>query len=101
VGARPKGGGYGAKPFSEETARIVDAEVLKIINESHEQAKTLLRAHRKQLDALVAALLSRETLDEQEILDVTNLSPAPTLESRRVSIIGTLAPEDVQKADPA
>lgn len=95
------GGGYGTKPFSEETARIVDAEVLKIINESHEQAKTLLRAHRKQLDALVAALLSRETLDEQEILDVTNLSPAPTLDSRRVSVIGTLVPDGVQKADPA
>jgi cell division protease FtsH len=82
------GGGYGAKPFSEETARLVDAEVLKIINQSHEQAKTLLRAHRKQLDALVAALLARETLDEQEILDVTNLAPAPTLENRRVSLIG-------------
>jgi cell division protease FtsH len=79
------GGAGGTKPFSEETARMVDAEVLRIINESHEEAKKLLRNHRRQLDALVAALLSRETLDEQEILDVTGLSPAPTLESRRVS----------------
>jgi cell division protease FtsH len=83
------GGGYGAKPFSEETARMVDAEVLKIINQSHEQAKTLLRAHRKQLDALVAALLLRETLDEQEILDVTNLAPASALENRLVSVVGS------------
>jgi cell division protease FtsH len=79
------GGGYSTKPFSEETARIVDTEVLRIINESHEQATALLRAHRKQLDALVAALLERDTLDEQEILEVTQLSPAPVLESRRTS----------------
>ena len=32
-------GGFGAaKPFSEETARVIDAEVRAIISESHEQA---------------------------------------------------------------
>jgi cell division protease FtsH len=79
-------GGYGAaKPFSEETARIIDAEVIRIINESHELAKSLLQQHRAQLDALVEALLARETLDEQEILKVTGLPPAPALESSRVA----------------
>jgi cell division protease FtsH len=74
--------GYaGAKPFSEETAEAIDAEVLKIIGESHDEAKRLLNAHRKQLDALVEALLSRETLNEQEILDVTGLPRAPALET--------------------
>jgi cell division protease FtsH len=72
----------GDKPFSEETARIIDAEVLGIIGESHDQALRLLRKHRKQLDALVAALLEKETLDEQEILEVTGLPPAPPLQTR-------------------
>jgi cell division protease FtsH len=94
------GGGGAAKPFSEETARRIDAAVLKIINESHEQAKGLLRTYRKQLDALVEALLSRETLDEQEILDVTGLSPAPALESGRVSAaIKSVAPEGHVRSD--
>jgi cell division protease FtsH len=75
----------GAKPFSEDTARMIDAEVLRIINESHETAKGLLSKHRKQLDALASALLARETLDEQEILAVTGLPPAPALESSRVA----------------
>jgi cell division protease FtsH len=80
------GGDYAtSKPFSEETARTIDAEVRKIIMESHEQAKTLLSAHRRQLDALVEALLARETLGEQEILEVTGLPAAPNLESKRVS----------------
>ena len=41
--------GYaGAKPFSERTAEAIDAEVLKIISESHDEAKRLLNAHRQQ-----------------------------------------------------
>ncbi len=75
-------GGYGgARPFSEATAEAIDAEVLKIIGESHEEARRLLSAHRKELDALAEALLSRETLNEQEILEVTGLPPAPALET--------------------
>jgi cell division protease FtsH len=74
--------GYaGAKPFSEETAQAIDAEVVKIIGECHDQAKRLLIANRKQLDALAQALLVRETLSEQEILSVTGLPPAPPLET--------------------
>ncbi len=76
-------GGYeGAKPFGEHTAKIIDAEVLRIIRESHDEALRLLRLHRKQLEALVEALLGRETLAEQEILDVTGLPPAPPLATR-------------------
>jgi cell division protease FtsH len=78
----------GDKPFSEETARQIDAEVRRIIEESHQQAKSLLARHRKQLDALVEALLARETLDEKEILEATGLPPAPALESKRVAAAG-------------
>ena len=70
-----------ARQFSEETAEAIDAEVLKIIGESHDEAKRLLSAHRQQLDALVRALLARETLNEQEILEVTGLPPAPALDT--------------------
>ena len=65
----------GARPFSEDTARTIDSEVHRIISESHEEARRLLTEHRKQLDALAQALLARETLNEDEILDVTGLRP--------------------------
>ena len=78
----------GAKPFSEETAEAIDAEVRRIIGESHEEAKRLLSAHRQQLDALVEALLARETLNEQEILQVTGLPPAPALETGMLPAAG-------------
>jgi cell division protease FtsH len=71
---------FGAdRPFSETTAHAIDSEVQRIIGESYEEACRLLRAHRKALDALVAALLEKETLDEDEILAVTGLPPAAEL----------------------
>jgi cell division protease FtsH len=83
-------GGYaGTRPFSEGTAEAIDAEVRKIIGESHEEAKRLLTMHRKQLDALAQALVARETLNEQEILEVTGLPPAPRLDSGMLPVQGT------------
>ena len=79
--------GYGGeKPFSEQTAEVIDAEVRKIIGDSHDEARRLLTQHRKALDTLAQALLARETLNEEEILEVTGLPPAPALEA------GTLPP---------
>jgi cell division protease FtsH len=81
--------GYGgSRPFSDETAAAIDAEVRTIIGESHDEARRLLSAHRQHLDALVDALLARETLNEQEILEVTGLPPAPALETELLPVPG-------------
>jgi cell division protease FtsH len=79
------GGLVGTKPYSEETARLIDEEVVRIISECHEEARRLLGEHRRELDALVVALMKRETLDEKEILEVTGLPPAPSLPDRPVA----------------
>jgi cell division protease FtsH len=77
------GGSFmGDKPFSEETASLIDAEVQRIIHGAHDEAKRLLRENRKALDGLVRALLERETLTEEEILQATGLPPAPQLQNR-------------------
>jgi cell division protease FtsH len=80
-------GGYtGERPFSEATAEAIDAEVRRILSEAHEDARRLLIAHRKQLDALATALVARETLSEHEILEVTGLPPAPPLVSAMLPV---------------
>ena len=80
-------GGYGgSRPFSDETAETIDVEVHRIISESHEEAKRLLSSYRKQLDALAEALVARETLNEQEILEATGLPPAPALETGKLPV---------------
>ncbi|HSD00636.1 MAG TPA: ATP-dependent zinc metalloprotease FtsH [Casimicrobiaceae bacterium] len=87
----PEGYG-GSKPFSEETAEVIDAEVRRIIGESHDEAKRLLTMHRKALEALAQALLARETLNETEILEVTGLPPAPAIETGAVAAAEVGAP---------
>jgi cell division protease FtsH len=81
--------GYNGTPqFSEATAKLIDAEVLKIIGESHDEAKRLLTQHRQQLDALAEALVARETLSEEEILEVTGLPRARELETGKLPTKG-------------
>jgi cell division protease FtsH len=84
LGATPS---FGAdRPFSEQTANAIDVEVRRIIGDSYDEALQLLRAHRDALDKLVAALLKRETLDENEILEVTGLPPAARLQSAPLAV---------------
>lgn len=80
----PSQGYAGAKPFSEETAQLIDQEVLRIIDGSYKKAHYLLKENRNALDKLAQALLKQETLDEHEILEVTGLPPAPPLENKKL-----------------
>jgi cell division protease FtsH len=58
------------RDYSEEVAQIIDEEVRRIVESAHKRAKDLLLSHRQQLDAIVEALLDRETLDREEFLAV-------------------------------
>jgi cell division protease FtsH len=73
----PFGGFSGSRPYSDATAKLVDEEVLRILQECYEDGLRLLREHRDALDRLAVALLEKETLDEQEIIAVTQIQPAP------------------------
>jgi cell division protease FtsH len=68
--------GLGGKPYSEATAKTVDDEVERILQECYADGVRLLTENREALDRLAKALLEHETLDEQEILRVTQLPPA-------------------------
>jgi cell division protease FtsH len=56
----------GASDTSENTQQRVDNEVERIVTWAHEEVTRLLGEERPKLDALVAALLENETLDEPE-----------------------------------
>ena len=55
----------GVSQTSEDTQKIVDAEVRRLADEAHADATDLLRRERSRLDALTKALLEAETLDEE------------------------------------
>ena len=62
-----------AEAPSEQTRKLLDAEVRRLIDESYEQALEHLRTHREQLDRLAGALLERESLDEAEVYAIAGI----------------------------
>ncbi len=55
------------KDYSEETARLIDQEVRRILSEAYGTAKRILEEQRPVLEALAQALVERETLTGQEV----------------------------------
>jgi cell division protease FtsH len=68
----------GVSETSAQTQQLVDEEVRRIVETAHEEATVTLSSHRANLDTLVAALLDRETLDQEEAYDAAGL-PQNTL----------------------
>jgi cell division protease FtsH len=56
--------------YSEAIAAIVDEEIANLITEAHQEAFDILTENRDVLDALVVALLERETLDKAEVAEI-------------------------------
>ena len=54
------------KNYSETVATKIDAEVSGFISQAFETAQKIVRTERKALDAIAAALLERETLEQEE-----------------------------------
>ncbi len=52
---------------SDDTARQIDTEVRRIIDEAHSTARELLTAHRDKLDIMAEALIRYETLDSGQL----------------------------------
>ena len=58
--------------LSDEVQKLVDEEVQSLLAESYAKAKHLVEVHRKELDAIAAALIEYESLSGSEIMDVMN-----------------------------
>ena len=72
----PADGLPGCDRPSEATQHLVDQEVRRIVEGARQDVHDLLRANRHRLDALVAALLQRETLDEVDAYAVAGVTRA-------------------------
>jgi cell division protease FtsH len=55
------------RDYSDETARVIDEEVERILREEETRARRVLRLHRRGLDAVARSLLEEETLDGAEV----------------------------------
>jgi len=66
IAVLPQDGFSRPDEVSDETQRLVDEEVRKLVAAAHDDVTRLLTEHRDQLDRLAEALLEHETLDEED-----------------------------------
>ncbi len=79
-----------SRNMSEETAKLVDAEIKRLVTEAYEGAKQLLDEHKADWEKLAEALIEFETLSGEEIKDLlagkelAKAKEAPVDEEKRV-----------------
>ena len=56
--------------YSGATAKIIDEEIKRFIDEAYDRATQLLTQHRDKLDLIAKALIEYETLDGEQITDL-------------------------------
>ncbi len=97
------GDGAVSEHFSDETARLLDEEVRRIVEECHREAVRILTENRERLDRLAEAVLKKDTLDQDEIYDAAGIARpattrpviAPPLPANGSSKQKDLAPDEV------
>ena len=75
---------------SEDTARKIDAEIHRIIEEQYQRATDILAQHRDALNKLAEALLEYETIDGQHVMEILQFGEL------RTPVVSSQPP----KADP-
>ena len=58
------------KPYSEETGKLIDEEVRKLVNDAYEHTKEVLLQNREMLDKLAALLLQKEVIFKEDLESV-------------------------------
>jgi cell division protease FtsH len=87
------------RDYSDETSRVIDEEVERILRQAEDRASEVLGANKGGLEAVAAALLEKETVDGAEIKRLLE-DAATRAAAASGNGSGPHAPEDVA-ADPA
>ncbi len=70
------------RDFSEETARKIDAEVERLVDDGYKSATNILSSHRDTLERVAMALLEREVIDANEMQLLIEDKPLPAVIDR-------------------
>lgn len=90
------------KPYSEETARIIDEEVSAVIERAYDRAKEILSSHRDKLEALADSLLQNEVIFREDVERILGARPFGTdkqLAAPVAEAAGEAAPDVAPEAD--
>jgi cell division protease FtsH len=65
------------RQYSEDTAKIIDDEIESLISEAARRAREVIKANRTTLEALKDALIKKETVEAEEVLEILKGSRMP------------------------
>lgn len=65
-----------SKEYSEETAKQIDEEVMRIVDETHHKVKEILIVRKTELGELARLLLEKEVVEEPDLKKILKLSHA-------------------------
>ena len=68
-------GGVTMKPYSEDTAKMIDKEVKAIVDAAYEKTKQLLVSKMDKLEELAVCLLEKEVIDKKQIEEILGQRP--------------------------
>jgi cell division protease FtsH len=92
------GPGMSSRPFAEATQAEIDREVSRLLRQAEQRAVATLKSHRHELDALVAELLERETVDGSDVYRLAG-RPDRSSTSGPGPVPTTVAPRAVATSD--
>ncbi len=64
-----------SKPYSEETAILIDQEISKLIESQYERAQKILKTHKKELIELAELLLDKEVIFDDDLVKIFGERP--------------------------
>lgn len=74
----PKGEMQFDKPYSDDTARMIDDEVRKIVDAAYQRTKELLTRQKEAVVAVAELLLKQETINQAEVKALVGARPFET-----------------------
>jgi cell division protease FtsH len=76
--------------LSEETKRLRDTEQARITDAAYSESQRLLSKHRVALDRVAAALLEKETLSREELVELFDGVEPESRSSEAVGVVRVL-----------
>lgn len=73
-----------ARQFSEHTMEVIDEEITKILREASQRANEILDANKDKLESITRALVEKEELDRNDLIDLIGPAAQPDPKSQDV-----------------
>jgi cell division protease FtsH len=86
------------KPYSDETAKLIDEEVRKLIDDAYDRTRQLLKEKRVEVETLANALLEKEVLFQSDVEAL--IGKRPFEDKKPLAVDAASSSADSPSADP-